>query len=116
MIYLEKLVLGEFRRFTRRLGIAHTYALHDCPFLLVSKASPSRTRLVPRTCKQWVCLEFHKSPESCRIGRLPYVICSGAANCDIPKENVMQFALLIYESPEAFATRKKEENEPYTGA
>jgi hypothetical protein len=28
----------------------------------------------------------------------------------------MQFALLIYESPEAFATRKKEENEPYTGA
>jgi hypothetical protein len=28
----------------------------------------------------------------------------------------MQFALLIYESPEAFETRKKEENEPYTGA
>src|ERR1700737_3914086 len=28
----------------------------------------------------------------------------------------MQFALLIYESPEAFATRKKEENEPYTAA
>ena len=28
----------------------------------------------------------------------------------------MQFALLVYESPEAFATRKMEENEPYTGA
>ncbi len=28
----------------------------------------------------------------------------------------MQFALLIYESPEAFATRKKDENEPYKGA
>jgi len=28
----------------------------------------------------------------------------------------MQFALLIYESPEAFATRKKDENDLYTGA
>jgi len=28
----------------------------------------------------------------------------------------MQFALLIYESPEAFATRKKEEDDPYIGA
>lgn len=28
----------------------------------------------------------------------------------------MQFALLIYESPEAFATRKKNENDPYRGA
>ena len=28
----------------------------------------------------------------------------------------MQFALLIYESPEAFATRKKDENNPYRGA
>jgi hypothetical protein len=28
----------------------------------------------------------------------------------------MQFASLIYESPEAFATRKKDENDPYTGA
>lgn len=28
----------------------------------------------------------------------------------------MQFALLIYESPEAFTTRKKDENDLYTGA
>jgi hypothetical protein len=28
----------------------------------------------------------------------------------------MQFALLIYESPEAFATRTKEEIDPYVGA
>jgi hypothetical protein len=28
----------------------------------------------------------------------------------------MQFALLIYESPEAFATRTKDENDSYTGA
>ena len=28
----------------------------------------------------------------------------------------MQFALLIYESPEAFATRKKDEIDPYRGA
>ncbi len=28
----------------------------------------------------------------------------------------MQFALLIYESPEAFATRKNDENDPYLGA
>ena len=28
----------------------------------------------------------------------------------------MQFALLIYESPEAFASRKKDENDTYTGA
>ncbi len=28
----------------------------------------------------------------------------------------MQFALLIYESPEAFATRKNHENDPYPGA
>lgn len=28
----------------------------------------------------------------------------------------MQFALLIIESPEAFATRKSEENDPYLGA
>lgn len=28
----------------------------------------------------------------------------------------MQFALLIYESPEAFATRKNNENDPYRGA
>jgi hypothetical protein len=28
----------------------------------------------------------------------------------------MQFALLIYESPEAFATRSSDGNDPYTGA
>ncbi len=28
----------------------------------------------------------------------------------------MQFALLIYESPEAFATRNKDDNDPYIGA
>ena len=28
----------------------------------------------------------------------------------------MQFGLLIYESPEAFATRKNDENDPYRGA
>jgi hypothetical protein len=28
----------------------------------------------------------------------------------------MQFALLIYETPEAFATRKNDENDPYLGA
>jgi len=28
----------------------------------------------------------------------------------------MQFALLIYESPEAFAMRKNDENDPYLGA
>jgi hypothetical protein len=28
----------------------------------------------------------------------------------------MQFALLVYESPEAFAARNTDENDPYTGA
>jgi hypothetical protein len=28
----------------------------------------------------------------------------------------MQFALLIYESPEAFAARKSDDTDPYTGA
>lgn len=28
----------------------------------------------------------------------------------------MQFALLIYESPEAFATRRNDDNDPYLGA
>jgi hypothetical protein len=32
------------------------------------------------------------------------------------KEKVMQFALLIYESLEAFATRKNDDNDPYVGA
>ena len=31
-------------------------------------------------------------------------------------ENLMQFALLIYESPEAFAARKSDGTDPYTGA
>jgi hypothetical protein len=31
-------------------------------------------------------------------------------------EKVMQFALLIYESPEAFTTRNSDGNDPYTGA
>jgi hypothetical protein len=35
----------------------------------------------------------------------------------VPKgENLMQFALLIYESPEAFAARKSDGTDPYTGA
>jgi hypothetical protein len=35
----------------------------------------------------------------------------------VPKgERLMQFALLIYESPEAFATRKAPETDPYLGA
>jgi hypothetical protein len=32
------------------------------------------------------------------------------------KEKAMQFALLIYESPELFAARKNDENDPYLGA
>jgi hypothetical protein len=31
-------------------------------------------------------------------------------------ENLMQFALLIYESPEAFAARNSDGTDPYTGA
>jgi hypothetical protein len=35
----------------------------------------------------------------------------------VPKgEKVMQFALLVYESPEAFAARNTDEHDPYTGA
>jgi hypothetical protein len=35
----------------------------------------------------------------------------------VPKgERLMQFALLIFESPEAFATRKAPETDPYLGA
>jgi len=35
----------------------------------------------------------------------------------VPKgENLMQFALLVYESPEAFATRSNNEINPYTSA
>jgi hypothetical protein len=32
------------------------------------------------------------------------------------EEKTMQFALLIYESPELFAARKNDENDPYLGA
>src|ERR1700679_2476012 len=39
----------------------------------------------------------------------------GAHNC-CQGEKVMQFALLIFESPEAFATRNADENDPYIGA
>jgi hypothetical protein len=35
----------------------------------------------------------------------------------VPKgESLMQFALLVYESPEAFATRNSDGTDPYTGA
>jgi hypothetical protein len=34
----------------------------------------------------------------------------------LPKEMVMQFALLIYESPESFALRKSDGSDPYTSA
>src|SRR3984893_12734662 len=35
----------------------------------------------------------------------------------VPKgESLMQFALLIYESPEAFAARRSDGTDPYTGA
>jgi hypothetical protein len=32
------------------------------------------------------------------------------------QETAMQYAMLIYETPEAFATRKNDENDPYLGA
>jgi hypothetical protein len=41
---------------------------------------------------------------------------SGICKTGFQKEKVMQFALLIYESPEAFAARKSECNGSYTGA
>jgi hypothetical protein len=34
----------------------------------------------------------------------------------IPRRKLMQFALLIYESPEAFATRNSDGTDEYTGA
>jgi hypothetical protein len=34
----------------------------------------------------------------------------------VPEEKVMQFALLIYESPEAFAARNSDGTDSYTGA
>src|SRR5580704_3463750 len=52
------------------------------------------------------------------MGCLPSVIQSGAQRRSqlIPRRKVMQFALLIYESPEAFATRNSDGTDPYTGA
>jgi hypothetical protein len=59
-----------------------------------------------------------QTPEVCRMGCLPSVIQSGAQRRSqlIQGEKVMQFALLIYESPEAFATRNSDGTDPYTGA
>jgi hypothetical protein len=53
---------------------------------------------------------------ACRNLDLPYVIHSGTSKTLFGKENFMQFALLIYESPDAFASRKNQEAESYTGA
>jgi hypothetical protein len=52
------------------------------------------------------------------MGRLPSVIHSGAkALTIVPKgEDLMQFALLVYESPEAFAARNGDETNPYLSA
>src|SRR6202047_5530638 len=52
------------------------------------------------------------------MGRLSSVIRSGAQRRSrVPKgESPMQFALLIYESPEAFAARNSDGTDPYTGA
>src|SRR5437879_12277186 len=52
------------------------------------------------------------------MGRLPSVIYSGAQSADncAHRSTRMQFALLIYESPEAFATRKNDKIDSYTGA
>jgi hypothetical protein len=41
---------------------------------------------------------------------------SNRADRKSTKENAMQYALLIYESPEAFAIRKHDDNDPYLGA
>jgi len=35
---------------------------------------------------------------------------------EIQRDKAMQYALLIYESPEAFAMRKNDDNDPYLGA
>jgi len=49
----------------------------------------------------------------------PSVIRSGvgypAGGC-LSEEKTMQFALLIYESPQLFAARKNDDNDPYLGA
>jgi hypothetical protein len=60
-----------------------------------------------------------KRSETCRMDGLLSVMHSGAsirAECRLQKEKAMQFALLIYESPELFATRKNDDNDPYRGA
>jgi len=57
--------------------------------------------------------------KSVEIGGLPPVIRSGAGNraeCRLERKKAMQFALLIYESPELFAARQNGENDPYLGA
>jgi hypothetical protein len=53
------------------------------------------------------------------MGRLPSVVHSGTQRFSkiVPKvEKVTQFALLIYESAEAFATPNNDAADPYTGA
>jgi hypothetical protein len=57
-------------------------------------------------------------PELCRIGSRPSVICSDSSKTEnLPKgAKLMQFALLVIESPEAFASRKSDGSDPYTGA
>jgi hypothetical protein len=53
------------------------------------------------------------------MGHLSSVIGLGASKAltIVPKgEKLMQFALLVYESPEAFATRNSDGTDPYTGA
>src|SRR5579864_8201776 len=52
---------------------------------------------------------------ACRNGGFPYVMRSGTCNL-CRRRKVMQFALLIYESPEAFAARKSDGTDAYTGA
>jgi hypothetical protein len=52
------------------------------------------------------------------MGHLPSVIQSGAQRLTIvlKGEKVTQFALPVYESPEAFATRNSGETDPYLRA
>jgi hypothetical protein len=48
-----------------------------------------------------------------------FIAVPGAAGCADnfgQRRKPMQFALLIYESPEAFAARKNDDNDPYLGA
>jgi hypothetical protein len=52
------------------------------------------------------------------MGRISSVIHLGAQRRSklFPKDKKLQFALLVYESPAAFAARNTDENDPYTGA